>query len=131
MTPYPKSVTVKQGDTYELGFRVRERVFNVLTGLWEPGPYRDLTGWTVRAQVKDEYTDEVAAMVFTGVILDQVATPGGVFLKLPGTQTHLVDISPETSSWEGVWDVVMIQPDADEFTYIAGKFKVKYRVSNT
>lgn len=89
-----------------------------------------LTGWSVIAQVRDEYTSTDVTMELDGTVLDQVATPGGVFLKLPSAASEGIVI-PEAGVWEGVWDVVMIQPDADEFTYIAGKFKVKPRVSHT
>lgn len=125
MKPWPHDLSIRRGDTKELFFRVRERVWDETTSAYIPGAYRDLTGWTVLAQYRaTEDANEVLAE-FAATIMDQGVTPGGVLLRLTPAQTASLTILT------GVWDCQLTDPAGDVYTYIAGKVAVDKDVSRS
>jgi hypothetical protein len=119
MQPAVKDITIRRGDTKELFFRVRTKVWNATTSAWEPGPYKDLTGYTVAAQVrtaKDATSILLTFAVTLGNQADLTNGRGAVLLKIPGTDTAAVPLATVT----GVYDVQFTEPDGDPFTYLEG-----------
>ena len=104
MTPAQVNITIRRGDTKTITFRVRERQWNPAlnggVGAYEPGPYRDLTGWAVFSQIRADVDSEEPAATFDATISDQVETPGGVTLKLAPavTKTRRLGIGRNESS---------------------------------
>lgn len=82
---YP--IEIYQGDTYDLFFRVRESVWNPITGQYEAGAYVDLTGTVPTAMIKKSKTDVAATATFSCVLSDQTALPGGVLCTLVPTES--------------------------------------------
>lgn len=118
MKPYQHDIEIYRGDTFELFFRVRTRVWNPAlnggAGGYEPGPYRDLTGFAGTSQVRST-ADAVdpAALDFTVTIADQITTTGGVLVRATPALTAALVISA------GVYDV-QLADGTDKFTYIKG-----------
>jgi hypothetical protein len=119
VTPWPKDITIKRGDTKEIYFRVRERVWDEVTSTYVAGAYRDLTGWSVLAQIRTDADAADPVAEFDVNLGDQVATPGGVLLKLTPAQTAALTIST------GGYDVQLTDPGGDVYTYIEGSVTVK------
>jgi hypothetical protein len=121
MIPYPKDIKVRRGDTKRIFFRVRERVWNPAlnggAGGWEAGPYRDLTGWTVLAQIRETTESAEPTATFTTTLSNQTTTPGGVELKLAPAVTAAMTL-PAAG---GGWDVQLTDLAGDVHTYIEGK----------
>lgn len=117
MQPYQQDVTSWRGDYYAAAFRVRSRVWNPMlnngTGGWEPGPYKDLTGWTGDYQLRDDPDTTTAAATGVVEILDQVTYLGGVRYHLPGTA--VVDLAGPY-----FYDVQLTDPDGNPRTFVAG-----------
>jgi hypothetical protein len=120
MEPFKKDITIKRGDTKEIFFRVRTKVWNETTSVWEPGPYKDLTGFTVTSQVRTTKASTDPPLLTFAVTLgnqaDLVNGRGAVLLKLTPVQTASVATSIPT----GVYDVQFTEPDTDAFTYLEG-----------
>lgn len=118
MTPWPKDITIRRGDTKELYFRVRSRVWNAAlnggAGGYEAGPYRDLTGWTVLAQIRASKTSTTIEATFSVNLGNQATTPGGCLLRLTPVQTAALSIS------SGGYDVQLTDTNGDVWTYIEG-----------
>lgn len=119
MIPTLKNITIRRGDTKELFFRVRTKVWDDVELKFVPGPYKDLTGYTIESQVRESKSSPSTLLVF-GVTVGNQADPesglGSVLLKLTAAQTASVPI--EITS--GVFDVQFTEPDTDAFTYIEG-----------
>lgn len=119
MIPTTLDITIRFGDYKEIFFRVRDRVFNSGTGEWEPGSYRNLTGYTILSQVRLTEDDPTPLLTFTSTLGNQaepVNGTGSVLLKLTGTQTGGVS----RTTTKAKWDVQMTDPAGDPATYIAG-----------
>jgi hypothetical protein len=120
--PAVHDTSIYRGDTYELFFRVRTQVWNPLlnggAGGLEPGPYRDLTGFTGAAQFRSS-PDAVdpPELIFTVTIVDQLVTLGGVLVYASPAQTAAIAISA------GVYDV-QLSDGVDKWTYIKGAVAV-------
>lgn len=125
MIPWVKDIKVRRGDTKELFFRVRTRTWNEALQKWEPGPYRDLTGWTALSQIRESLDSTIVAAEFTVTFSDQVNpdTVGGVLLKLTPVQTASLTII------KGVWDCQFTDLAGDVWTYVAGAVTVEKDVS--
>jgi hypothetical protein len=119
MIPYSKNITIRFGDSKRLFFRIRERVWNAETEIWEPGAYRDLTGYTVLSQVRETTEADTVLMTFTPTIGDQNDPDqlGSVWLDLTPEQTASVDRTLKKADW----DVQLTTPAGDVDTYVAGK----------
>lgn len=131
MTPIVKNLFVRFGDSHQLFFRIRERVYNETTGTYEPGPYRDLTGWTVLCQVRTTHDAPDPLYVYDTTLGDQadlVSGRGSVLLTATAATTgalRTVDPRPE----EAVYDIQLTTPSGEVYTYIEGAITFKKDVS--
>ena len=119
MEPAKKDITIRRGDTKEIFFRVRTKVWNATTSLWGPGPYKDLTGYTIASQVRQTKGANTTLLDFDVTIGNQADVTNGrgaVLLKIPGSETATVPTNVAT----GVYDVQFTEPDGDPFTYLEG-----------
>ena len=73
-----------RGDSFLLMMRLREAGTPTV-----PGPYINLTGRTVFAQLRDAAVLDGGLVLapFTSTILDQAAVPGGITIALPPVST--------------------------------------------
>lgn len=113
MLPVSKNITVYQGDTFDLVFRLRNP--DTSEG---PGSYIDLTGCTAKAQVRSTEIDPTVLAEFTPTV-DGVN--GQVSLRLSSTQT--------AGLAAGVWDVQLTFPDGTIKTYLKGTVTVVKEVT--
>jgi hypothetical protein len=105
---------MKQGDTFRYAFRVRDRNLD-----GTPGDPVDLTGVTVRSQMRATPQDAVAVIDFdAAVAVDQVASKGVVLLEGIPADTELVDVPEGSLTKEYYWDVQLTYPDGRVQTYI-------------
>lgn len=122
-------IKIRRGDTKTIFFRVRERVWNSAAnggaGGYLPGPYRDLTGWTVLSQIRETTESAEPTATFAPTLSDQVAVPGGVTLKL----AHTITATMTLPIGGGVWDVQLTDAAGDVHTYIAGAVTFEKDVS--
>lgn len=119
MEPYPKDIKIKRGDTKEIFFRVRTKVWDNATSAFVAGPYKDLTGYTITAQVRQTKAASTVLATFSVTIGNQAdvdAGRGAVLLKLTPIETAAIPTNITT----GVYDVQFNEPDADAFTYLEG-----------
>lgn len=119
MDALPKDIKIKFGDTKEVFFRVRDRVYDTGTNTWVTGSYRDLTGYTVLSQIRKTADDADPLVAFTTSLGDQTDVElgrGAVLLKLTPAETAALDRTLTT----GVWDVQFTDPGGDTYTYIEG-----------
>lgn len=119
MIPGSVDITVYQGDTYTLFFRVRNQNPD-----GTPGAYIDLTGYVGLAQIRAKATDpDPPLATFAVTLADQVLSRGGVTLTLTPAQTAPLPVTG------GVWDVQLTAPDGSVHTYLAGNVIVLQQVS--
>lgn len=129
MIPAPLNIVHTRGDSYELFGRIRDRVFNSGTGLWEAGPYKDITGWVGTGHVKAVIDDASPAFSFTITIGNQTTTPGSFFARLAPAATESVTITG--ASLKAVYDIQFLTPAGDKFTYVSGSFTLNKDVTRT
>ncbi len=117
--PFKKDIKVRFGDTKEVFFRVRDLEWDDAQEKFVPGAYRDLTGVTVTAQIRETLDSNNPLVSFTatlGTQSDLSLGRGSVSLRLTPAQTAA--IPRETST--GKWDCEFEYPSGDTFTYIEG-----------
>lgn len=105
MLPVTKNISVYQGDTFSLLFRLREKNLD-----GTPGPYLNLTGATVEAKIAKKSDGSVSA-TFTSEITS--ATGGEALITLTPTQSAKLDEN-------GKWDAQVTFPDGRVQTYLRG-----------
>lgn len=131
MSPVKKDVTIRFGDSHQIFFRVRERVWSELEDKFVPGPYRDLTGWTVLAQIRATTDSEVVLLTYTPTLgnqADEVLGRGSIWLDITPTQTNQVRaMNPQPTG--GVYDVQLTTPAGEVYTYLEGKINFAKDVS--
>lgn len=129
--PIVKNLFVRFGDSHQIFFRIRERQFNTSTNKWEPGPYRDLTGWTFSAQVRTDYDAPAVLYSYTvqlGNQADLVNGRGSVLLTVTAATTKaLRSIDPLPK--EAVYDVEATNTAGEVYTYVEGTITFKKDVS--
>lgn len=120
MEPFVKNIKIRRGDTKEIFFRVRTKVWDAGLSEFVPGPYKDLTGYTIEAQVRASKDDVGTPLLEFAVTLgnqaDEAQGRGAVLLKLTPAETASVPLNIPS----GVYDVQFAEPDADAFTYLEG-----------
>jgi len=70
-SPAVVDLNAYQGDRLEVFFRIRNRVWNAQLGAYVAGEYRDLTGLTLKGDLKVTKDDAAAAASFAFTIADQ------------------------------------------------------------
>lgn len=107
-TPATFDLSIYQGDSYDLFFRVKAR--NGIGDL----VYQDLTGATAKAQIRA--TKETASVLaeFTCSLSNQTSTPGGVLCRLTPATTAAI------TATAGVWDCEILYANGDKKTVLAG-----------
>ena len=119
MEPAKKGITVTQGETFRLAFRLYSR--NPDTGATT---YMDLTGYTGRCVVR-EFPNSAAITTLTVTIdPDQVTNRGLVRLYGSPVTTALIDR-------DGIWAVSLTAPNGDIDTWVEGPVKHKVSVART
>lgn len=119
MNPTQKNITVRRGDTKEIFFRVRTKVWDAVTSKYVPGPYKDLTGYTVTSQIRETKGSATTLLVFTVTTGDQadlIDGRGSVYGKIQDEDTQDVSLAINA----GVWDVQFENSTGDKSTYIEG-----------
>lgn len=129
MKKAPYNIEFVRGDSYSLFGRVRTKVWdsaaNDGVGGYVPGPYRDLTGWTGRAQVRASLVTTTVLFSFTVELGNQVTTPGSFFIKaVPADTENLSDLQ-----LKGVWDLEWTSPTGEVVTPIGGSVTLEGDVS--
>lgn len=123
MTPISKNVTIRFGDHHRIFFRVREREWDELQGKYVPGPYRDLTGYTILSQIRTTADDATTLAQYAPTLGNQADLElgrGAVWLDLTATETGaLRDLDPRPK--EAVYDVQLTTPASEVYTYVEGK----------
>lgn len=110
----PAPLPIYQGDVRRWSFRVRERNTDGTAG----NP-RDLTGVTVRAQIRATAANQQILVSWTAAAAaDQVASPGVVLLSLTPAQTAALPAG------KAVFDVELTFPNGDVQTYLTGEINV-------
>lgn len=116
-----KDLQIRFGDVFRLLLRVRQRT--LAGGVWVPGPYRDLTGWTILSQIRVNADSETVITTFTSTLGDQEDEElgrGSFTLSLSSeTTAALRALSPIPSN--AVYDVQLTAPSGDAYTYVEGK----------
>jgi hypothetical protein len=123
MIPGVSNLEWVRGDSYSKFGRVRTKVWDGLTSSYVPGPYRDLTGWTGLAQVR-ESVDAPAVLFELAVTLGNQGTSLGSFF-LTATPADTADLT----IFEGVWDLQWTTNAGEILTYVGGTVTLKKDVS--
>lgn len=127
MRPYAKDLELYRGDYFVQTFRLRSRVWNPAlnagVGGWEPGDYRDLTGWTGLFQIRKNADDVTALANGVVTILDQTLFKGSVQYSLEGPA------AAELPGGKAYYDVQLTDTSNKPRTFIAGAVNVIKDVS--
>lgn len=119
MLPGVMDLEIYQGDRHEIGLFIQEQIWNEATKEYIDGERMDLTGYTVRAQIRTKKTDENIAAEYTCTVdPDQETNPGAVLCVLLPSQTQAL------TEGSYVWDIEFEQDPQNIFTYVAGSVKV-------
>lgn len=119
MKPYVKAIDIRRGDTKELFFRVRTKVWNATTLVYDPGPYKDLTGYTITSQVRQAKSSATVLLTFTCMIgnqADATAGLGAVYMVISADDTATVPLNVTG----GFYDIQFTEAGGNVFTYIEG-----------
>lgn len=126
MIPAPVDLEIMQGDRHEIFFRAQEQIFDEATQVWIDGDYIDLTGMTIKAQIRTSPADSTIAAEFTCVVVTPQSDPdvkGSAYGFLLPSQTALL-VQPTY-----VWDLE-VSSDVDHVdTWFAGNVTVKMQVT--
>jgi hypothetical protein len=114
-----------RGDSYSLFGRVRTKVWDSETSTYVPGPYRDLTGWVGRAQVRATPASTTVLFTFDVELGDQQAAPGSFFIKAQPSDTAAL---PDNQV-NAVWDLEWTSTTNEVITPIGGTVKLEIDVS--
>lgn len=118
MIPGVYNLTIYQGDTFELTFRLRDSVTRA---------YLDLTDCTVSSQIRLKESTATPLAVIAGALQDQTATTGGITLSLTPTETAA--LAPVAGNTAYVWDVQLTWPGGRVETYLKGSVTVIAQVT--
>lgn len=130
MIPAVVPIKLTRGDLHRMGLRIRTKVWdpdaNDGAGGYVPGPYRDLTGCSVLAQVRKTTEDTTVLGAWTATILDQndAATKGKVRLEMPHAVSKLLPLTNDKTKEIWVYDVQIEDPSGEPETYIGGPLRV-------
>lgn len=136
MIPGASHIVLYQGDDYSYFFRLRSATWDEINEVWVPGAYMDLTGHTVKAQVRKSESDASVLAEFTPTLAAQAgATLGGVLLTLDSDDTAAVQathasgrvLDSKAPNW--VWDVQITSPGGQVDTYLKGKVRCEAQVT--
>lgn len=117
--PKTEDISLYRGDTFEFFFRLRDDVEAVVGDpLSTVSTYRDLTGYTSKAQVRNAV--QVVLAEFTATVVNQTVARGGVLLTLSPAQTTAMPVPTNESVAIGVWDVQLTSPGGTVTSYIRG-----------
>jgi hypothetical protein len=116
-TPAKFDPEIYQGDSWDLFFRVKARDAggNLV--------YQDLTGSTAKAQFRVAASATTILAELTCTLSDQVATTGGVLVRLSPAQS--AGLVPGNAKW----DCEISYPNGDKRTVLAGDVTVTAEVT--
>lgn len=117
-TPAVRDITIYQGDTYTLQFRVRAQNTD-----GTPGAYIDLTGATPKAQLRSAPQSTTVIAEFAATLDNQTTNTGGVTLTLTAAQTAALTYDSMA------WDAQVTYPSGTVTTYLRGKATLLYEVT--
>jgi len=106
--PAEYAIELYQGDSYDLYFRVSQRG---VSGLME---YRDLTGSTVRGQIRPTKESSTVLATFVCTLADQGVNTGGVLIHLDPAVTKALSFTT------AVYDIEIEFAATDISTVLAG-----------
>lgn len=114
MTPAAHDITIYQGATLRMPLR------------WLSGPAGavvpvDLTGYTVRAQLRRRASSPEILATFTCVITD--AADGRFELSLSAVTTAAI------AARAGVYDVELVSPGGDVYRFLEGAVSISHEVT--
>lgn len=108
MEPAKKGITITQGETFRLAFRLYTR--DPDTGATT---YMDLTGYTGRCVVREFPESDALTTLAVAIDPDQTANRGLVRIYGNPATTTLIDR-------DGIWAVSLTAPNGDVDTWIHG-----------
>lgn len=114
MIPAVSNIKFVRGDSYSKFGRVRTKVWDGVQGIYVPGPYRDLTGWTGLAQVRASVDSATVLFEFDVELGNQGTTLGSFFIKA------LPEYTKDLTVLEGVWDLEWTTSTGEKLTYASG-----------
>lgn len=106
--PAPLDLTIYQGDSHDIFFRLKARdgSGNMV--------YKDITGCTVKAQIRATKDAATPLAEYTATLSDQTTTTGGCLLHLDP------DVTAAIVADLGVWDCEVGFSATDKKTILAG-----------
>lgn len=121
LIPALQAISITTGDSREIFFRIKRKVSD------NPATYEylDLTGCTVRSQIRPNVDSDTVLATFTCTLANQSTSRGGVFMKLTPIQTRAITTN-------GVYDVEVEFPTTGELkTFVAGSVTITKDVTRT
>ena len=117
MKPAPQDIQFTQGDSFDLFFRLKKRVDETT---WD---YVDLTGATVKAQIRQTAAASSVDAEFAVTLSNQATTKGGCLLHLSAV------LSEALPTGNRVWDCQITFANGDVKTVMGGKVTVNEQVT--
>lgn len=125
MIPAPVNLQWVRGDSFTKFGRVRTKTWDSTIGAYIPGPYRNLTGWTGLAQVRETLDSNTVLFAITVTLGDQNTAPGSFFL------TAAPEVTEELTTLLGVWDLQWTTNTGQVLTYASGTVTLTKDVSRS
>lgn len=116
--PAPLPLTLYQGDSFSLFVRIKARdAGGTLV-------YQNLTGCTVKAQIRLNTEAPQVIAEFSANITEQVTLTGGIVLLLTPAQTAAM------TELKAVWDCEVLYSNGDKRTFLAGSVALVKEVTH-
>lgn len=119
MIPGVLNLSLYRGDSVDLVVRLREKNLD-----GTPGPYVNLSGVTVRSQIRQTEDSTNILATFVSTVMDQAVTPGGVRLTLASAATSLLPVLTPLR-----WDLEITHTGGHVRTYLRGNVSVQADVT--
>ena len=124
MIPATYDIEVYQGDDYDLPLRIRETNPD-----GSAAGYKDLTGYTVTAQIRSAASASTILATFTTTIADQNDATNGLGLVTLSLDHDTTAGLAATTAAPAVWDVQLVDPAGKVKTYLRGGVTIDAQVT--
>lgn len=126
MIPAPVDIEIQQGDRHEIYFRAQEQIYDEANEVWIAGDYIDLTGMTIRSQIRTSYSASSPAAEFTCTVITPQSDPD---IKGSGMAYLLPSQTAVLTAGDYVWDLEISSGVNFNDTWFSGKATVKPEVT--
>jgi hypothetical protein len=110
------NITIEQGASFSRTLTLKD----------SSGIPINLTGWTIRGQIRASQNASSALATFTGTVANQGTNPGEATISLTPTQTAAIPQNPDATTAQAktinyLYDIEGLRPDTSVVRLLQGK----------